>query len=201
MPVDLIKLLGDTPSISHLYVNGYTVEVLGQPFYPTLKGVAPRIEILRLLGLQFKNVCQLYNSLSLIRCLSNLRVLMIELKPGTRSLDPTVGQRMEKPCWKDVLLHQLHTLTILDVVVDTRVLSLIKTLLAVSPSLKKIFFHFSNVKADAYAEMSKIKKLFRQCPRKSLSAKIYLSFQNPRNIVTQPNRYSSHLGALWFELH
>ncbi|XP_017234582.1 F-box/FBD/LRR-repeat protein At1g13570 isoform X2 [Daucus carota subsp. sativus] len=47
MPVDLIKLLGDTPSISHLYVNGYTVEVLGQPFYPTLKGVAPRIEILR----------------------------------------------------------------------------------------------------------------------------------------------------------
>lgn len=108
---------------------------------------------------------------------------------------------MEKPCWKDVLLHQLHTLTILDVVVDTRVLSLIKTLLAVSPSLKKIFFHFSNVKADAYAEMSKIKKLFRQCPRKSLSAKIYLSFQNPRNIVTQPNRYSSHLGALWFELH
>lgn len=78
---------------------------------------------------------------------------------------------MEMHRWKDVLLHHLHTLTFLDVVVDRRVLSFIQALLTVSPSLKKIFFHFSNIKADAYAEMSKIKKKISTVPQKVLVSK------------------------------
>lgn len=92
-------------------------------------------------------------------------------EPGVRSSNPTVGQRMEMHRWKDVLLHHLHTLTFLDVVVDRRVLSFIQALLTVSPSLKKIFFHFSKIKADAYAEMSKIKKKISTVPQKVLVSK------------------------------
>ncbi|KAK1367653.1 hypothetical protein POM88_033745 [Heracleum sosnowskyi] len=61
-PVNLIKLLSSTPTITLLFLSGYTVEVLG-PNYSTLKGLAPKIENLKLLELGFYNLCQLSNSL------------------------------------------------------------------------------------------------------------------------------------------
>ncbi|KAK1367650.1 hypothetical protein POM88_033742 [Heracleum sosnowskyi] len=95
MPVNLIKLLGNTPTIRELFLSGYTVEVLG-PFHSILKGLAPQIEILKLIGIGFHNVCQISNSLSLIRCLPNLQSLQIVLVPGVKSLNLTVGQRLIK---------------------------------------------------------------------------------------------------------
>ncbi|KAK1367652.1 hypothetical protein POM88_033744 [Heracleum sosnowskyi] len=108
MPVNLIKLLGNAPSISKLYLCGYTVEVLG-PFHSMLKGLAPQTKDLALCGLGFHNLCQISNSLSLIRCLPNLQILAIALIPGVESLNPTDGQRMELHRCKHVLLHQLQS--------------------------------------------------------------------------------------------
>ncbi|KAK1367649.1 hypothetical protein POM88_033741 [Heracleum sosnowskyi] len=146
MPVNLIKLLGNAPSISKLYLCGYTVEVLG-PFHSMLKGLAPQTKDLALCGLGFHNLCQLSNSLSLIRCLPNLQILAIALIPGVESLNPTDGQRMELHRCKHVLLHQLQSVVI--------------------------------------HEISKIREHLGRCPRKSLSAKVYLKI--PR---WQPNEYT-----------
>ncbi|KAK1367634.1 hypothetical protein POM88_033726 [Heracleum sosnowskyi] len=174
-PVNLIKLLSSTPTITLLFLSGYTVEVLG-PLYSMSKELAPKIENLKLIDLGYHNLCQLFNSLYLIRCLPNLQILQIILEPGAKSLNRTVEQFLEFLDWNGLLLNQLHTVAIEGVVGETTVLHFIKFLLATSPSLRVMTLG-CNIKVNAHDEIQKIAKELVQYPKKSSVAKIYLSFR------------------------
>lgn len=102
-------------------------------------------------------------------------------KPGVKSLNLTVGQRMELHNWKDVLLHQLHTVVIRGVVFDKNVLGFIRVLLLISPSLKVMVLYCNY----AYEEISKIIVVMRCCQKKSLSARVYLKIP-----TLQPDGYT-----------
>ncbi|KAK1367644.1 hypothetical protein POM88_033736 [Heracleum sosnowskyi] len=181
-PLNLMKLLGNTPTITQLFLSGYTVEVLG-PFQPTgKKRFAPKVEHLKLAGLGFYNARQISNSLCLIRCLSNVHFLEIELEPGVESLNLTLREYIEPLRWKGVLLDQLHYVTIRGVVSQITVLRFINCLLASAPSLKVVTLH-CNIKANAYEKIREIKQELRGCPKKFLSVKFFISFLNPDIVI------------------
>ncbi|KAL8106077.1 hypothetical protein AgCh_029761 [Apium graveolens] len=139
---ELIKLLGEIPTLSCLVLGGPTLEVLGPPpsevtsMRPTTKAD---------------------NALDQVKSLSSTE---LETEDYLGSLD-----------WKDMFLDQLQTVKIQGVVDSRYALYFIKQLLASCPSLKVISV-FCSIKSSDPKENLRIKQELQQFPRLSLDAEI-----------------------------
>ncbi|KAK1382909.1 F-box domain-containing protein [Heracleum sosnowskyi] len=176
--VNLIRLLGNVPSLSGLYTSGFTLEVLG-PDVTVMKGLATHeVKNLRALMLSQLGSCnlrQISASLELIRCLPNLRRLDIIMEvAGVKNVNPIeLTRNLDSVDWKDISLAQLHTVKIQDVMVSNYLFQFIKFLLASSPLLRVMLLICTSEAIDPI-EKSKIKQELQHFPKISLAAQIIL---------------------------
>ncbi|KAK1381074.1 F-box domain-containing protein [Heracleum sosnowskyi] len=174
---DLIKLLGETPTLSRLILDGPTLKVLGPPplnvSRPTAKAV--NLRSLTLFWLKSHELCQFSRVAYLIRSFPHLQDLCIQLElDQVKSLSPTeltTEQYLGSLDWKDMFLDQLQTVKIKGAVDSRYVLCFIKHLLASSPSLKGISV-FCSTKSTDTKEKLRIEQELQQFPRLSLDAQI-----------------------------
>ncbi|KAK1381079.1 hypothetical protein POM88_027823 [Heracleum sosnowskyi] len=179
---DLIKLLGETPTLSRLILDGPTLKVLGPPplnvSRPTAKAV--NLRSLTLFWLKSHELCQFSRVAYLIRSFPHLQDLCIQLElDQVKSLSPTeltTEQYLGSLDWKDMFLDQLQTVKIKGAVDSRYVLCFIKHLLASSPSLKGISV-FCSTKSTDTKEKLRIEQELQQFPRLSLDAQIICQHQ------------------------
>lgn len=154
---ELVKLLGEIPTLRDLSLDGPTLEVLGSPpsdvMRPTTKAVN-----LRCLTL-FCQLCQISKVVYLIRSFPNLQDLCIELAlDQVKSSSPTeitTEYYSGSLAWKDMYLDQLQTVKIKGVMDSRYVLYFIKHLLASSPSLKEFRLGLKRRRCNDFATLFK----------------------------------------------
>ncbi|KAL8106070.1 hypothetical protein AgCh_029754 [Apium graveolens] len=139
---DLIKLLGEIPTLSCLALDGPTLKVLGPP--------SSEVTTMR-------PTTKAENALDQVKSLSPTE---LETEDYVGSLD-----------WKDMFLDQLQTVKIRGVVDSSYALYFIKHLLASCPSLKVISV-FCSTKSSDPKENLRIKQELQQFPRLSLDAEV-----------------------------
>ncbi|KAL8122055.1 F-box/FBD/LRR-repeat protein At1g13570-like [Apium graveolens] len=174
--VNLISLLSNFPNLHSLLLHDLTIEILGPvpSAFKTLATKLVNLKRLHLYRLRY-NWCQISNSLCLIRNLPNLQQLQVTLNFQVRSSDPenpTIERHLESLDWNDVVLDQLLTVEISDVVGFRSVHHLTRILLASSPSLREMTLFCSATVSDP-DEKLRIKRDLLQLPRKSSEAQLH----------------------------
>ncbi|XP_074338462.1 F-box/FBD/LRR-repeat protein At1g13570-like isoform X2 [Apium graveolens] len=176
---DLIKLLGEIPTLSYLVLYGPTLKVLGPPpsdvtsMMHTTK--AENVRSFSLVFLKLCKLCPISKVVYLMRSFPNLQDLCIALAlDQVKSLSPTELETEDYAGsldWKDMFLDQLQTVKIRGVVDSSYALYFIKHLLASCPSLKVISV-FCSTKSSDPKENLRIKQELQQFPRLSLDAEV-----------------------------
>ncbi|KAL8106074.1 F-box/FBD/LRR-repeat protein At1g13570-like isoform X1 [Apium graveolens] len=176
---ELIKLLGEIPTLSCLVLGGPTLEVLGPPpsdvtsMRPTTK--ADNVRNLTLCRLKLCELCPISKVVYLIRSFPNLQdlclVLALDQVKSLSSTELETEDYLGSLDWKDMFLDQLQTVKIQGFVDSRYALYFIKQLLASCPSLKVISV-FCSIKSSDPKENLRIKQELQQFPRLSLDAEI-----------------------------
>ncbi|KAK1390747.1 hypothetical protein POM88_018925 [Heracleum sosnowskyi] len=174
--VNLSKLLSNCPRIHSLLLHDFTVEILG-PDRSMLKTLTTKMVNLKTLNLYhvLYKLCQIVNSLCLIRHLPNLQELQVYLNFQAKSSDPEnpkIEHHLEALDWKDVLLDQLLTVEIQGIVGFRCVHHLTKILLASSLSLREMSLYCSTTVSDPNEKLRITRELL-QLPKKSLGAQLH----------------------------
>ncbi|XP_074324317.1 F-box/FBD/LRR-repeat protein At1g13570-like [Apium graveolens] len=174
--VNLIRLLSNCPNLHALLLHGSTIELLG-PVPSALKTLATKmVNLTRLNSIYLQyNWCQISNSLCLIRYLPKLENLRLTLNFQVKSSnpeDPNIERHLESLDWNDVVLDQLLTVEICDVVGFRAVHHLTKILLASSPSLREMSLFCSSTVSDP-SEKLRIKRELLELPKKSVEAQVH----------------------------
>ncbi|XP_074338572.1 F-box/FBD/LRR-repeat protein At1g13570-like isoform X2 [Apium graveolens] len=176
---DLIKLLGEIPTLSCLALDGPTLKVLGPPssevttMRPTTK--AENVRSFSFFCHKLCKLCPISKVVYMMRSFPNLQDLCIGLAlDQVKSLSPTELETEDyvgSLDWKDMFLDQLQTVKIRGVVDSSYALYFIKHLLASCPSLKVISV-FCSTKSSDPKENLRIKQELQQFPRLSLDAEV-----------------------------
>ncbi|KAL1827237.1 hypothetical protein ACET3Z_005649 [Daucus carota] len=167
--INLDKLLGNMPRLDTLWLEGFVYRLFA-PGAAGLKCLTKKMENLKVMYLQFFEIydlVQIRAVLCLIRSAPNLQMLDISLEQSGNAemlLDPSVFS-------DHMILDQLETLKVINMVASPNEFQLIRLLLASSPSLKSFDFNTEYIIHDPAEELM-ITQEVRQIPRASRDAVI-----------------------------